>query len=654
MNISSTFSHLEMRDLCFGMLERSAWTTVADSPNIREAGPRTEISLEKRRNRLTEWKDHADRKYIPVFQETDKLLTELIHNSRYKQPGKLLYAVVELCDKFRGLRSGTGKHKKKEARFQIQSAGRWTDNGTITLRFRAGRLLETRNISLTGSALNELSASQQFILAVGQMSNAYRQVDVQHLPPEDRLAVERAFQLVERGVMPPRIFHPILTTLERPYQTYLSLADPGEWHLETTATHNDLLAGTMVHIEYIDRGTIDDKGVMEAYRIPSIRNAARLRVVVGEVTPCTVYIGRPLFENRNFDLDLLKTAHTVAAACSAMFALGVADCKIAMDNLSCTQAITFMWGIAGNVIRDPHTQRLSGAFNLNTPLLDDRDQSHKPVRRTKKTEIARLAIELVAKGHFDKVAWDGAGRGESRAIIGQLSELELFELVHEAHRQGLETYISAGMDAKEMISAVRVGVGGVGIGTRLHERADGTMAIGRLDGDLVRKVLVNRDKEAKQVAGRAANCMARFDWLYAEASTRPELREVYDRLEDLASGLHLKLRGYLAITDMAERNHMEQELERVVTSGEQALGRLRQQGHQLVGGNASLLVAGRVTHQAKAHKQYLHPALEKAARIVATYQQKIGKEGALPIEIKELRQLVSRRDVTGVIAWLSI
>ncbi len=315
----------------------------------------------------------------------------------------------------------------------------------------------------------------------------------------------------------------------------------------------DLLHGTIVHIEYIDRGKIAEKSVTEAYRIPSVRHVARIRLVVGDTSPCTVYIGRPTFESKRFENDILKSAHTIAAACSAMFGLGIADCKIAMDGMTASEAVQFMRAVSGNTIRDRYTQRLSAAFNLNTPLTDDRIASQNPVSLTENFAIAKCSIVLTRKGHFDKVTWDGAADGPSLPLIpNQLKELRLLELVHEAHGNGLETYISAGMDADNMRSVTAAGVGGVGIGTKLHFRDPNTLAIGRINAEEVRKVLENRDFAAPQPPGKAAEALARLDWFFHDLNQSDALEFLRKTVQDLRSRLYESLKAYWqAATDGA-------------------------------------------------------------------------------------------------------
>lgn len=371
-------------------------------------------------------------------------------------------------------------------------------------------------------------ADLEFLAGVAQML-ADRRRSGAYFTVADEAVMERAYQLVDRGVRPPVPYQSVRTDANRLYQTYLSFADPGDGHLDVTVRQRDLLAGLIVHIEYIDRDGVNDRARVEAYRLPALRNAARVRLHVGDVTPCTAFIGRPVFEADDFELGLLKAAHTTASVCSSMFSLGIADCKVAMDNMTASQCVRFMRAVVGNVVRDPLRQRLSAAFNLRTPLQDDRDRrTAGPV--TDPFAIARLGIHLTRDGRFNKVAWDGASdQPPSRPIIGLLTRVQLFDLVHEAHQWGLETYISAGMRTSHMADAVFVGVGGVGIGTSLHFVDPRTNAIGKIDPELVLKALRVRDDAARTPAGQAAGALAQLDWAYLWAPST-NLRELRDNL----------------------------------------------------------------------------------------------------------------------------
>jgi len=415
---------------------------------------------------------------------------------------------------------------------------------------------------------------------VSDMLADYREHGVDQLDPSDRLALLYAYSIVERGTVPNQRIHPIRTDVHREYPTYLALADPGKGHLQTTVYSKEMLQGTIVHVETIDRQGNDDREAVEPYRIPSIRDVARIRIHVGSTTPCSVFVGRPVFEGwkrgeKDFVLfrqSLLKAAHTVGATCSSMFYLGVAECKIGMDGLTYKQAIEVMQAIAGNVIRDRSRQRLSAAFNINTPIMDDRgvDRAN-AVEVTGHTEIARLAIELTSSGGFDKVTLDGAIDGESVPFLQQMKPVDLIDFVHRSHLKGLETYISAGMDASNIGDAVRIGIGGVGMGIRLHENNQ-VKEITHIKRDAL-EVLRKRDEAWTETVGKAAALLAKLDWLNSSEAITEEQDE---KREDLFVHLNEYHRSSGADRETKERltgklNRLIDELSLVVNQRAETL-----------------------------------------------------------------------------------
>ncbi len=418
--------------------------------------------------------------------------------------------------------SGQGKYKSKIAGERLRLEG--------STRFSPGSDIK--------EALDHDLEEQRFVASVMQMCLEHRS-EGRDFSAQDELALETAYRLLDEGVRMPRNYQAILTDDARTIQTYLSFADPGDGHLAVTVRDPKLLDGLIVHIEYIDRDNVDSRQLVEAYRLPAIRKAARVRLHIGNSTPCTAFIGRPVFEG-NFEDGLLKAGHTMASVCSGMFVHGIADCKVAMDGMTAAQAVKFMKVVAGNVIRDPLKQRLSAAFNINSPLVNDLASRGTPQEITDRFEIAKLAVRMVTEGGFNKVAWDGASNTQpSEPIIGQLSRVQLLKVTHAAHEHGLETYISAGMAVKHMWDAVFIGVGGVGIGTSLHHKTDGV--IGEIDSKKVVEVLEVRSRAAETIPGRAACRLARLDWRYAEGSLLPEAdsfrRELFDALEDLLASV---------------------------------------------------------------------------------------------------------------------
>lgn len=260
--------------------------------------------------------------------------------------------------------------------------------------------------------------------------------------PQERRTIHRAHEALAHGARLTLPYKPMPLPGYGTTQTYMSVTDPGEGHVLGTSTREDYLRGVIVHVEHLERGH-QDRSAVESYRIPSILNVAMVRMHVGTRAPVTSFIGRPLFDSGRFHLDLWKVVHTMAAAASAMFQQGVAECKFAMERMTASQIIQFMRALRGTVLRQPRTQYLSAAFNLNTPIVDDRDGT---VRRvTERREIGLLGIELVKEGGFDKVTWDGsADTYPSIPVMEQIPHATAVELVHRAHERGLLTYFSAG------------------------------------------------------------------------------------------------------------------------------------------------------------------------------------------------------------------
>ena len=415
------------------------------------------------------------------------------------------------------------------------------------------------------------------------------------LTGDEQAAIAASFRLLERGVQLPPGYRGIGTYGFRQHQTSLSAANPGDGHISATCSSVDLLQGTVVHIEHIDRDDVRDREVMEPYRLPAALNAARVRLHVGFAAPCTAYIGRPVFENgterrsevlraRQFRTDLLKSVHLSASAATGMFINGVADCKLGIERMSALEAVEYLRAVSGNVLRDPTRQYLSAAFNIRLPFLDDLDSA--PKLLSERFDIAKLGIEIAVRGRFDKVTWDGAGNEQpSTPIVEQMPFAQWVDLVHEAHERGLETYISAGMKAMHMRECVYIGVDGAGIGTSLHHRDPQTNALGQLKPDAIRDVLRVRNEAAAEPLGRGAALLARMDRLFFEGT----LMEAYDemrislykaqRARDAEAVEKLVAQGALVTEALAEARPEETEnailghaMRIVRTAGQQTIG----------------------------------------------------------------------------------
>lgn len=328
----------------------------------------------------------------------------------------------------------------------------------------------------------------------------------------ERRVIHQAHDALAHGARLAMPYKPMPLPGHGPIQTHMSVTDPGEGHVLGTTTREDFMRGVIVHVEHLERAN-QDRSAIESYRIPSVLNVAKVRLHVGTRAPVTSFIGRPLFDSGRFHLDLWKVVHTMAAAASAMFQQGVAECKFAMERMTASQIIEFMRCIRSNVLRNPRNQYLSAAFNLNTPIVDDRGGEERRV--TDRREIGLLGIELVKAGGFDKVTWDGsADTYPSVPIVEQIPHATAVELVHRAHERGLLTYFSAGFRLPQIAAAVHAGVDGVGIGGAqiLRYMDSETGYHGPFQPENIPSILAARDEAAASPLGRAAALLARLDW----------------------------------------------------------------------------------------------------------------------------------------------
>ncbi|PVD19777.1 hypothetical protein C0Q70_20268 [Pomacea canaliculata] len=186
----------------------------------------------------------------------------------------------------------------------------------------------------------------------------------------------------------------------------MSLTDPGDGHVLGTTRFSDWMKGAIVHVEHLERPRHLPREKIESYRIPSILDFSRVRLHVGSSAPTTYFVGRVVKDSGNFQDDFLKVVNLTAAAASAAFFLGAAECKVSMEGLSTAQSMSYMKALRAQVQRSKK-QFLSAAWNLNQVLHDDFDHKE-PVELSKRMEIAMRAIEITSLGGFDKVTWDGA------------------------------------------------------------------------------------------------------------------------------------------------------------------------------------------------------------------------------------------------------
>ena len=631
----------DFREICYTIVEQTLREVALNAPSANSGIPEIAMTLRQRRNRISEWLHKSPPGLKAASENIDQFLTGLLSKEVNGDPARVLKAMEKVIQELRVHVPRQGS-QSSIAHFALISD---TDGLNVLIR---PRTIPSGN----ENGWERMSDEQRFIELVTKVFSKYRH-DQKKWLLADLCAFERAVQIASRGNLPALNFQPLQTSFSRRFQTYLSLADPGHGHYSVTVKSQRILRGTIVHIEYIDRGKIQEKSRLEAYRIPSIVDVVRARIAVGDETPCTVYIGRPLFESSTFETDLLKTAHTISAACSAMFQLGVADCKIAMDALTARQAIELMAAVRGNTLRDPYTQRLSAAFNINTPIEDDRDRGHRPVSVTEPQSIAELAVSLAIEGGFEKVTWDGAGDEASTPFIGQLSLLQLFDLVYTAHRHGLETYISAGMDATNMRDAVLTGVGGVGIGTKLHDRDAQSGAIKGLNQKAIEAVLKVREQATLEVAGRAIALLSRLAWLENYSKRRGgSFIELYNEVADSQTRLYEEYRKYLknGASQVGDLQSAFRSIFKKVTALLHSSGL----PSEATGKKAAWIVVEELGQASFMNelKVPLHPALQEVQLHLLAKSRRQGDHLSVSDEVATLRRILVNGDVKAAISYL--
>jgi len=363
-----------------------------------------------------------------------------------------------------------------------------------------------------------------FLGAVARVRHARRATD-SPLTVEELLALQLAYVYLEQGFRASLAYMTWGQPGFRRHQTLMSVTDPGEGHLDGTTVSNANLDGVIVHVEHLERGSNEQRHAVEAYRIPYLHTIAKVRINVGDDAPCSSYVGRPVFEGTARE-GMLKAVNTLSAACSAILMEGLTECKLAIEGMSASEAIDFMRAIVAAVRRDRRTQVLSAAFNLNTPIVDDRPATLRasgaaPRLVSDRVEIGLLGIELAQSGGFDKVTWDGAGDSyPSRCVLEQISFSDAVTLVHHAHERGLLTYFSAGFRLAHLPLAVFTGVDGVGVGgaqiLRYMDKETGNH--GPFIDENISEILAIRDRAEMSVRGRASALLARLDRMRFEAT----------------------------------------------------------------------------------------------------------------------------------------
>lgn len=408
--------------------------------------------------------------------------------------------------------------------------------------------IQLENDNLEDLEYRELTKSQYINLVNGLITDLRKQGRLSTY--DERLAIQLAYQLLEKGQRFDGDIIPWGNSGFRDVQTYASITDPGIGHLYGTLKSNKNLHGVIVHIEHLERGSDQNREAVEPYRIPNFNIIGKVKLNVGNNAPSSSYVGRPVFEG-DFKQSAIKTVHTMAAACSAIFMDGLTECKLAIERMTATEAISFLKYMVGNVRRNQYTQVLAAAFNINTPILDDRDKTikennGKPKLVTDRFEIGLLGIEIVKEGGFDKVTWDGtANTYPSKCVIEQLTFSEALTLVHKAHEEGLITYFSAGFRFEHLPQVIYTGTDGIGLGGAqiLRYMDKNTGYHGPFKEENISNIIEIREKATNDIKGKAAILLSRLDRMFFEKSITPDdnrKRELLfsqlkdDKLEDLS------------------------------------------------------------------------------------------------------------------------
>jgi len=349
--------------------------------------------------------------------------------------------------------------------------------------------------------------------------------------PAEYLVIYFGYVQVANGVIPSYPDYRFHGTIgfRKDAQTYMSLTDPGDGHCMDGTWVTEWMKGAIVHVEWLERPkSAEDRSQIESYRVSSFVDFMKVRTHVGNAAPTTWFVGRPLKDSGNFNVDFLKVVHTTAASLSSAFIHGAAECKLVMEGLTAVQMLEYMHHMAAQTSRNRARQYLSAAFPLNTPLTDDRPETMaanggQPKVITDKYEIGKTGVILAAMGGFDKVTFDGAGDVyPSVNVLEQLGRAEAVDLVHLAHERGLMTYYSAGFKIKDdsIAKAVLTGTDGVGIGgaqvLRFMDHNSGMH--GPYQEENLPIILGLRNAAQATVLGRGVGLLCRMDRMYFEGT----------------------------------------------------------------------------------------------------------------------------------------
>lgn len=391
---------------------------------------------------------------------------------------------------------------------------------------------------------------------------------------DQRDLVMKAVKLVLAGHVPPRNWQSIggpESMNAHTHSTQMAVTDEGPDHLMMTLADPRMVNVAWSHMERINRVDEHGKATTDAfpYALPPEQLAGLTRLFLGNDAPSTMFYGTPNYRPsavsdavpqgmdeataalHNNPFEAIRDLQMVARRA---FSMGFSEVKVSMDGLPPAEAEKFMKAVTKPLRLEPG-QFVSMAFNLNKALKDfgmgDAISGvPSPADRLKLAAVAHQAVEVAARGGGGKVTLDSSSMTPpSFPLIEFFGVENLLTFAHEAHEQGLETYVSAGMQAYHFPLLAMTGVDGVGVGTSIHEATNTPGILGRMVPSRVLDALDRRDKTEASWPGEVIYLLRRVDERASQLEDAAELSdtdkflqgEAFSLLQSFARGIDAKL-----------------------------------------------------------------------------------------------------------------
>lgn len=401
------------------------------------------------------------------------------------------------------------------------------------------------------------------------------------LTAKEQATVKKGLQALEKGALLPNRGEPIgglSSKYPETFRTQMAVTDPGIDHLAMTLADPRMLNGSFVHMEIIDRPTEHTA----PYSNPGAVSISKMRMLMGDDAPATVFMGRPNFmpsikqegiegmdsASAGLKFNLPTAANQLSNLARGLFDKGVSEVKVTMDGLSPAEVKTL--GQATYAQTQPgEGQYISAAFNLLQVIKDFElapadapaiSGAPTPEQRALMLRGSLLSIDAAKEGGWKKVTVDSASMTPpSYPLIEFFGVENLFEWAHHAHSKGLETYGSGGMRDYHFPLLQFTGLDGVGVGFSIHEapKPETPGNAGRMLPERVLSALSQRDAAEKSPVGRASVMLRMLDERVSEGTaTAPQLQlrtEVHAFLKQMARGIDGSLDGLKATRDAANK-----------------------------------------------------------------------------------------------------